>query len=226
MIRIVADERERASGVPDHLRRMNVKVEFKMLDVADYIFSECAVERKGARDFISSLFSGRLFDQAHRISDAYKFSVMVVEGDFQSILSEMRNPRAFWGALTSLSLSYGLRIFFTQDTVQTAEFIYTLTRQAPFKRGVRPLVIGKPRMGSIMEAQIAVVESLPGIGPVLAERLLRQFGTVRKIFTASATELAFKGRIGRARANKISQFLDLPHKVARAKSTQARLGLG
>jgi hypothetical protein len=43
--------------------------------------------------------------------------------------------------------------------------------------------------------------------------------------TASATELAFKGRIGKARANKIFRFLDLQHEVARAKSTQARLGL-
>jgi len=43
---------------------------------------------------------------------------------------------------------------------------------------------------------------------------------------ASATELAVNGRIGKARANKIFQFLDLPHEVARAKSTQARLSLG
>ena len=50
--RVVVDEREKPSGVPDLLKESGLQVEYKVLEVGDYVVSwGCAVERKGERDF-------------------------------------------------------------------------------------------------------------------------------------------------------------------------------
>jgi len=66
-LRMVIDERERKSGIPDLLKQVGVKVEMTNLPVGDYIVApETVVERKSVHDFISSVFDGRLFDQCNR----------------------------------------------------------------------------------------------------------------------------------------------------------------
>jgi len=221
---VVVDVREKSSDVPNILKGKGVRVDFKMLDVGDYVVSTFAVERKEIKDFISSLFSGRLFDQAYRLSEAYQFPLMIVEGDLHEAISELRNPRVFWGALISLSFNFGVRVFFTSTQKQTAEFISTLTKQLPSKVSRRPpLIVKKPRIEKLEEAQLLVVESLPGIGPKLADRLLRRFETVRAIFKASRGELNYKGNIDRARADRIVKLLDSKYQPGASSPKQVRL---
>ena len=63
--RVVVDERERSCGVPEQLSKLNVRVYFSRLPIADYVISpEIAVERKALPDFVSSVYDGRLFVQA------------------------------------------------------------------------------------------------------------------------------------------------------------------
>ena len=40
MVRIAVDEREKPSGVPDELRSKGASVEYRVLEVADYIVDE------------------------------------------------------------------------------------------------------------------------------------------------------------------------------------------
>jgi DNA excision repair protein ERCC-4 len=50
--RVIVDEREKVSGVPELLRSSGLQVEYRLLEVADYVISsDCAVERKSGRDF-------------------------------------------------------------------------------------------------------------------------------------------------------------------------------
>jgi len=71
--------------------------------------------------------------------------------------------------------------------------------------------------------QIFQVSSLPGIGPKLAERILRRFGTVRGVFNASIPELSTVKGVGRAKAERIVRFLTAPYSPAAAKPRQLRL---
>src|SRR5947208_16762476 len=112
MVRIAVDEREKPSGVPDQLRSKGASVEFRVLEVADYVVDEYAVERKSARDFVSSLFSGRLFDQAYRIGESYSDKILVVEGSVDDQLKRSRNPRPLCGALISPVLTFDMHCFF------------------------------------------------------------------------------------------------------------------
>jgi DNA excision repair protein ERCC-4 len=102
--RVIVDKRERASKVAIHLKALGVKVEYRILAIGDYITaSGYAVERKEAHDFIGSLFSGRLFDQARYLSEAYDDAAIIAEGRFQTLFGSMANPRAMWGCRTIFS---------------------------------------------------------------------------------------------------------------------------
>jgi len=218
--RIVADTREKASGIPELLAGRGVYVQRKMLDVGDYLVGECVIERKTAHDFISSLYSGRLFEQAQRIAESYRKFMLIVEGDIQETLSDMKSPKAYWGALLTLALSFDFKLFFTLDQDQTADVLSLLAARTTHRETLTPLLVRKPRMGTERDWQLAVLESLPTVGPKLADRLLRAFGSIRSIFLASRMELAVKGGIGEIRARKIQELLDAEYRRTPTKQTK------
>jgi len=223
-IRVIVDEREKPSGVPDLLKEYGLQVEYQMLDVADYVVSpDCAVERKKERDFLKSLYSGRLFDQAHRLCETYNRPVLIIEGERPLFVRELARPRAFWGALTTLAFEYGLSVFFTADTRQTADFIYTLTKRRGLVRRRGPLIRKKLKARTLEKNQLFLVSSLPGIGPKLADRALRRFGTVRRVFSASVAELSSVHGIGRIKAEKMAEILDAHYHPAEKPPKQLRL---
>ena len=225
MLRVVVDEREKPSGVAEKLADLGAMVDYQVLDVGDYIVRDYAVERKSARDFVTSLFTGRLFDQARRLGDAYETPILVVEGNFEEQVKRQKNPRSLWGALISAVLDFRLNCFFTPDTSQTAQFIFTLGKSGRFRGGTAlpPLVVRKPKTSDLSRIQASIISSLPGIGPQLADQLLTNLGSVRKVFAASVTDMAVGAAIGRARALPLGKLLDAPYKGSKGISSQARL---
>ena len=225
MPRIIVDEREKPSGVPEELRSLGASVEYRVLDVADYVVGSYAVERKSVRDFLSSLYSGRLFDQAHRLGQSYEMSLLVVEGDLWRELRDLRNPRSLWGALISAVFDFGLNTFFTPDGKQTAQFLITLARGGRHRGSANspPLVVRKPKTADVRRIQLSILSSLPGIGPRMAEQLLAQFGSLRRVFAASVTEIAVGAKVGRARALSLTRLLDAAYKPSKTVASQASL---
>lgn len=211
--RIVADTREKASRIPEFLQKRGLYVQMKTLDVGDYVVANYAVERKTIHDFITSLYGGRLFDQARRISESYKDFLLIVEGDVQETLANLKNPRVYWGTLLALGLNLNFRLFFTLDQEQTADLLYILAKSV-HGRGeeARPRLVKKPRMATTKDWQLALLENLPTIGPKFAEKLLLSFGSIRNVFRASAVELAIKGGIGSIRAKRIQELLDAEYR--------------
>ena len=59
------------------------------------------------------------------------------------------------------------------------------------------------------DRQLYVVSSLPTIGDELASRMLNQFKTVRKIFQSQKKELQKVEGIGKIKAKRITQILDI-----------------
>jgi DNA excision repair protein ERCC-4 len=224
MLRIVVDERERTSGVGEHLQSLGAMVDYRVLDIADYIVGDYAIERKSVRDFVSSLYSGRLFDQSYRLGQAYQTRILIVEGDFWEAVGRQKNPRSLYGALISAALDFGLVIFYTPDTMQTAQLLYILAkgkRHTDETHGP-PLIVRKPRSRDLKYLQLSVLSSLPGVGPRMASQLLSYFGSLRKVFQANTTELAVGARVGRARALMLTRLLDYesPKTVSQTSLTQ------
>src|SRR3989337_4157601 len=88
-LKVCVDSNE-ASARPDivnNLRMAGCEVEVRKLPICDYVVSDrCGIERKNARDFISSMKDLRLFNQAREISACYEKPILALEGHLQRAL--------------------------------------------------------------------------------------------------------------------------------------------
>jgi DNA excision repair protein ERCC-4 len=222
--RVVADERERASGVPDELSKLNVRVYFSRLPVADYVLNpELAVERKSVRDLVSSVYDSRLFYQAAKLSASYAKPYLLVEGDSKEVEGLAKNLKSFYGAIANVTLAYGLRVLYTANQKETALAIAELLNHARAKPLARMPSELPPKAKSVPMQQLYLVSSIPGIGRKLAEKLLSKYGTPRRVMSLTAGELAMTQGIGWKKAEKIKEVLDAKFTRHIEEGAQSRL---
>ncbi len=220
-LRIIVDERERKSGIPDLLRATGINIELKTLPIGDYIVApETVVERKSIHDLISSIFDGRLFDQCNRLKEHFQFPIILIEGNLDEISNITENPLIFYGAISSIALDFKIPILPTPSADHTAKLLVSLCSRKESATG--PFLKKIKKSNDIQKQQLSVLSSLPGIGEKLALRLLKKFGSPLRIFSASTTELAKVDGLGLARAKKIKKMLDTKSKHFK-KSNQKTL---
>ncbi len=223
--RVVADERERASGVPDELSKLGVRVYFNQLPVADYVLSpEIAVERKTVRDLVSSVYDARIFSQAARLAANYAKPYLLVEGDSKEVGQLARNLKSYYGAISNITLAYGLRVLPTASQRETAIAIAELLSQARARPARGTPMEPQPKAKSLPVQQVYAVSSLPGIGRRLAERLLLKYGTPRKVMSLTAGEMSMTTGLGWKRAQRIKEVLDSKYVRYEDRQKQTKLG--
>ncbi|MDE1861951.1 MAG: heavy metal resistance protein CzcA [Thaumarchaeota archaeon] len=206
-LRMVIDERERKSGIPDLLREVGVKVEMTNLPVGDYIVaSETVVERKSVHDFISSVFDGRLFDQCNRLREHFEHPAIIIEGNIDEIARITENPLVFYGAVSSVVLDFKIPVVPTPNASNTAKMLVAMCARQGKTKG--PFLKKIRKSGDLRRQQLSVLCSLPGVGEKLATRMLEKFGSTGNSLNASAVELSKIEGMGESRAQKIRNLLD------------------
>ncbi|ASJ02484.1 DEAD/DEAH box helicase [Thermococcus profundus] len=207
---VYVDNRELRSGVPKHLRELGAEVEVRTLDVADYVVSEdVGIERKSANDFIQSIIDGRLFDQVDRLKRAYEKPVIIIEGNLYGIRNV--HPNAIRGAIAAVTLDWGVPILFSSGPEETAQFIYLLAKREQEERKKEVRVRSEKKALTLAERQRLIVEGLPNVSATLAKRLLRHFGSVERVFTATEEELKEVEGIGPKKAREIRKVITAPY---------------
>ncbi|HUI00901.1 MAG TPA: ERCC4 domain-containing protein [Nitrososphaerales archaeon] len=207
--RVVADERERPSGVPDLLSKLGVRVYFTKLAVGDYVVNpEIAAERKALGDFISSVYDGRLFSQAASLAASYRKPYIIVEGDISQVGKLVKNVSTYYGALASVTLAYDLRLMHTGSAEETAQAIAALIRNSRSKPVPAGLYQAPPKSKDEAQQQLYFVSSLPGVGTKLAKRMLARYGTPRRVVSLTESQLAMIPGVGAKRASRIAKVLD------------------
>ncbi|HET6517844.1 MAG TPA: ERCC4 domain-containing protein [Nitrosopumilaceae archaeon] len=220
-LRIVVDEREKKSGIPDLLKTVGINIEMKTLPIGDYIVApETVVERKSIKDLISSVFDGRLFDQCNRLKEHFDFPIILMEGNVDEIIEITENPLIFYGALSSVALDFKIPVIATPSADHTAKLLVSMCSRKDISKG--PFLKKIKKSNDIQLQQLAAISSLPGVGEKLAIRMLEKFGSPLKVFNASSTELAKVEGLGNARAKKIKKMLDAKSKHLK-KSNQTTL---
>ncbi|MDG6898170.1 MAG: heavy metal resistance protein CzcA [Nitrososphaerota archaeon] len=223
--RVVADERERASGVPEELSKQNIRVYFSRLPVADYVLTpEIAVERKSVRDLVASVYDARIFYQSARLAASFAKPYLLIEGDSKEVEALAKNLKSYYGAISNITLAYGLRVIYTANPRETAIALAEMLAHARAKPLSRPPAELPPRGSGLPQQQLYAIASLPGVGRKLAERLLLKYGTPRKIMALSAGELSMTRGLGWKRAEKIGELLDTHYSKFRDKDQQTKLG--
>ena len=222
--RVVADEREKAGGVPEELAKLNVRVYFSRLPVADYVLSpEIAVERKTVRDLVSSVYDSRLFYQASRLAASFAKPYLLVEGDSKEVEGLTRNLKSYYGAIANVTVAYDLRVIYTASPRETAIAIAELLSHARARPVTRGATEAPPKARSVPLQQLYLVSSMPGVGRKLAERLLLKYGTPRKVMGLTAGELAMTAGIGWKRAERIKEMMDSRYSKREDAHQQTRL---
>lgn len=206
-LRIIADERERKSGIPDLLKNVGVNIEMKTLPVGDYIVAhETVVERKSIQDLVSSIFDGRLFDQCSRLKEHFQNPIILMEGDVDQIEEITENPLVFYGAISTIAVDFKIPIIPTPNATHTAKLLVSMLSRKESPKG--PFLKKIKKSNDLQSQQLLALCSLPGIGEKTAKRLLAKFGSPLKAFTASYTELAKIEGLGGTRAKKIKNILE------------------
>ncbi|MBC8501604.1 MAG: heavy metal resistance protein CzcA [Nitrosopumilus sp.] len=211
-LRIIVDERERKSGIPDLLKSIGMGVEMKTLPIGDYIVApETIVERKSIKDLMASVFDGRLYDQCTRLKENFEHPIVLVEGNVDEIEEITDNPLVFYGALSRVTLEFKIPIIPTPSASHTAKLLVALCSK---KDGPKGPYLKKIKKSSNLETQqLSTLCSLPGIGEKFAVRMLEKFGTPLKVFSATTSELAKVEGLGESRAKKIKNMLTTKNKL-------------
>ncbi|MFH1329003.1 MAG: ERCC4 domain-containing protein [Candidatus Bathyarchaeota archaeon] len=210
-LNIIVDTRE-PDCIISMLTALGMDVNRRMIGVGDYILShEYAVERKTTSDFMSSMFNGRLFEQAENLANSYSKPIIILEGDIAEELERRVNPRAFWGALLRLEVDRGIPVIPTMTYSHTVDLLYTLAKRLQSKKREK-IPVYKPKLLTDEDWQIYIVASLPNVGGELSKRLLKKFKTARAVFQARANDLVKVEGIGQTKAERITHALDKRYK--------------
>ena len=222
-VRIVVDERERSSNIPELLKSAGAVIDFAQLKVGDYIVSsETAVERKTVRDLISSIYDGRLFLQCSDLVKYYQKPLLVMQGniaelaetsqdieDSDDIKFHAERVSLAYDALITVATEFRIPIIHTPSAEQTAQLLVTLVnRSLQETKAAGPLLRKIKKENPIHMQQLSVLASLPGVGEKLAMRMLKRFHTPIRALNASAAELATIPGFGVARAERVRNVLN------------------
>ena len=224
LVRIVVDEREKNSNIPDLLKNAGAVIDFAQLKVGDYIVSpETAVERKTIPDLISSIYDGRLFVQCSDLVKHYQKPLLVLQGNIADLAEspeDIENKEGNWhaeriplayDALVTVATEFRIPIIHTPSAHYTAQLLVTLVnRSLREARTTGPLMRKIRKENPIYLQQLYVLASVPGVGEKLAVRMLKKFHTPIRTLNASAAELATIQGFGLTRAERMRKILDTP----------------
>jgi Fanconi anemia group M protein len=206
MISIVADLRERASGIPRALSEKGLEVRMQRLEVGDYLLTpKIAVERKTMADFVQSIFDKRLFGQVGALRMHFQSPILLLE-NCATPLREI-HPSALRGAMLYVALLNRIPIIRTENVADTVEMLLAMAQLVHHESDRDFSLHAKRRSASPALTQRYVLETIPGLGPHLANALLKQFGSLQAVFDATSKDLMEVPGIGRNKAEKIRTLL-------------------
>lgn len=232
-VRIVVDERERRSRIPGLLRQAGAVTDFAHLKVGDYVIStETAIERKTIHDLLNSIYDGRLLVQCSDLVQHYAKPVIIIEGNILNLVDasssfedKFSNDRIYLisETLARVALDFRIPMINAPYAEYTSQLLVTMLNKAT-EEGKKngPLLKRIKKSNPVQIQQLSILSSLPGVGDILAVRMLKSFITPRRALTASAAELARIPGFGSARAIKVRKVLDLPDGKS-VESTQSSL---
>ena len=176
-------------------------------NVDRYILSErLAIERRTGSSFLRGIMEKTLFTSAIYLREHFDLPILIVEGEVNYEYS-MFDPQAVRGALSSMTLQYGVNVLATPDIEETVNLIVMMARQEQI--GIAEIsLIPKRKATDLADMQRRIIEMLPGCGMVMARDLLQYFGSVKRIMNATAEEFRGVRGIGEKKAAEIYQVLN------------------
>ena len=208
VIHIVIDDRERSQTIRQTLTSMeDVTCEVQRLTMGDFqVDGRLVFERKTLPDFALSVIDGRLLRQMARLAASPLKGVLILEGKSRDLRQGEIHREALQGALITTSLVLGIPVLRALTPEETARLMVYAGRQV-----TRMAAGGLPRPGfrpkGKRKQQLYILQSLPGVGPARAARLLERFGSVQNVLNAGLEDLTAVDGVGAHTARNIRQVI-------------------
>src|SRR3989344_3765810 len=202
-ITIIVDYREKGSDVMKELVNMGISLQLERLESADYLCSaQCAVEFKTVDDFVTSLVDGRMLEQLRNLKKFNK-PLILVQGTEDMYAIRKVHAHAIQGMLAAITVSFGIPLLQTKNAKETASLLAVIAkREQDTGRDVqlhakKPATLAEqqeyvisalPSVGlklaqqllrnfgsveKLVNASIAELKKVEGIGDILADRIKR-----------------------------------------------------
>lgn len=184
--KIIIDIHEKNSLIPSCLIERQMQIEFRSLEIGDYVIQNIVIERKTFSDLISSMISKRLFQQLNQLQQ-YEKKMLILEGRHELKEDFFLNPNSYKGLILSILLNHQVPIIYTENEEQTADYLMLLAKQQVKQNQEMSFHSRIPK--TEQEQKKYILESFPGIGPKTAEKLLNEFKNLKNIFNASEEQL-------------------------------------
>lgn len=206
---LIVDSRETNSGIPRMLADLKVHCEQQELAEGDYRIGDILVERKTGVDLAASIFDGRLFPQAEAISLAAPRPMLLIEGDFRAIRSQI-SEESMLGAMSAITVFWEVGVMWSPDALSTAKMLHSMWRHVNEGLGYEvALRSKKPKVSPDGAATQFLLEGLPGVGAETARKLIMHFGNAKAVFGASLEDLRACKGIGPKTAEAIVAALQV-----------------
>jgi len=208
---VIIDSREMKAKVAEELSNLGTHIELEQLAAGDYaIGTRILIERKTIQDFTDTLVDRDLFGQMKDLAASAIRPILIIEGGSIADLYNCRNihPNAIRNTLASIAADYDVSILFTKDALETAQMIYAFAkRETSGPRAERSKHKSKSTH-SEAESILYVLTAFPDVGPKAARDLLREFGSLKALLSASKDDLMNVKGVGEKTASSIVKTME------------------
>lgn len=203
--KIIADIHEKNSLILAELiekeKNKEIEVIIHALKIGDYLIGNTIIERKTIPDLISSMINKRLAEQLNQMK-IYDKQLLIIEGNSEDF-DDFNNPDAIKGFILSIINNYQTPIIFTRNAKDTANYLIILSKQQLKSKKEISLHSRIPK--TLKEQKRYILEAFPGIGPITAKKLIKNFNNLNEIFNASEEKLE---KILKKRARNFKKVLE------------------
>jgi ERCC4-type nuclease len=172
-------------------------------------------------DFISSMNDGRISKETSLLANTCKFRMLIIEGQPKyypdgNLVMPRKMPghytrKRIRGTILNIKYVKGIDVDYTESVKDTVDYIKEIveffTDSKHLGLYVRPSAPAEWIRPSSNETLLWVLQGFEGIGPQLADNIIKHFGKIPIAWTCSLDELKQVSRLGEKRATEIYNAL-------------------
>lgn len=201
---ITADIHEKDSPIFSNLIELGAEINIMPLQVGDFLINNTIIERKTLSDFISSMLSKRLIQQLSNMQQ-YNKRLLIIEGELNKNTFENSklNPNSIKGMILSTCLDMNIPIIRTKNSEETSIYLFLLAKRQLKKQSEISLHSRIPK--TKQEQKEYILQAFPNIGPTKSKQLLKEFKSLKNIFSSTKEEL---NNVLKNRAKEFKEILE------------------
>ena len=184
MTDLIIDTNERGKLCESVIRKAKtagLKVERRTLVVGDYLLGGACVEAKSVGDLLHSCDSGHLWKQLENMDANYERFFLLVHGSISTYVKMQKMPYSgvqnkFMGIITRTMADFDCQVFFSPNLSEAAMFITKLHNKLHKPASIHGAQA--IRRVSTNDVRKDVLLAIPGVGNIVADRLLKTCGSI------------------------------------------------